>query len=136
MNARDQRGKNTFKNEWLGKDEHKDWLQRKSSTHARCILCQKDISVQNMGEAALTSHAKPGPPGKPTKHERLANEKKKAANSLATLHFLPKPSSSTAGGAAIKSTIKSTIIPLNVTNAEIRWVLKVVRAQYSCLELN
>ena len=36
---------------------------QRSSTHVNCKLCLKEISIVNMGEAALKFHAKENPSG-------------------------------------------------------------------------
>ena len=83
---RDKRGNNQFQPVWLSTYK---WIKQKSLTHVTCTLCLKDVAYDNMGEAALKSHAKPNQPGKlPTKHQKLSAEREKASNSLSVLHFV------------------------------------------------
>ena len=73
---------NSFQTAWLSKPEYKDWLRKKSKTHATCILCKRDFAVDNMGEAAIKSHARGGT------HAQLAKEQADARKSLSILHFV------------------------------------------------
>lgn len=52
-------GKCVFNNVWLHADKYKSWLVRVDDPgKAKCVLCCKVFDIANMGEAALTSHAK------------------------------------------------------------------------------
>ena len=130
-----QRGKNKFKDIWLSKVEYKPWLEKKTDHVARCNLCMKDISVDNMGEAAITSHRTSA------KHVKLLKEHNEAKNSLSLLHFLPaKPISSIDSVSTSQSTkFNELAVPLSVVSAEIRWALKSVLSHFSmrsCLDVN
>ena len=48
-----------FNTAWMSKEEYKSWLQPVPSdnTRAKCTLCMKTISLSNMGEKAIKSHA-------------------------------------------------------------------------------
>ncbi|KAM9344489.1 uncharacterized protein fsbp isoform 2-T2 [Pholidichthys leucotaenia] len=52
-------GKCKFQDSWLSKEVFQDWLEKDAqNVHvARCRACCKSIKLENMGEAALTSHA-------------------------------------------------------------------------------
>ncbi|XP_051238135.1 uncharacterized protein LOC127353140 [Dicentrarchus labrax] len=66
-------GKCAFNISWLSKDRYKLWLEteQENDQHARCKLCKKSFDVSNMGEAALTSHAKGT---KHIQHEKTARD--------------------------------------------------------------
>ena len=145
---REKRGNNQFQTPWLSTYK---WIKKKSSTHVTCTICMKDVAFDNMGEAALKSHAKPNPPGKaPTKHQRLMAEKEKTLKSLAVLHYMsptqsstsfpsPQSSQSTSRSSedqcsesptfsqqnSVQPTMDTYIMPLSVAHAEIRWVMEV-----------
>ena len=48
-----------FNTAWMSKEEYKSWLQPVPSdnTRAKCTLCMKTISLSNMGQKAIKSHA-------------------------------------------------------------------------------
>ena len=48
-----------FNTDWLSRKECKDWLLREESdnTKGRCKICKKTLSLSNMGETAVRSHA-------------------------------------------------------------------------------
>ena len=126
-------GKNKFQDNWLSKTEYKIWLEKKNDYIAKCKLCRKDISVDNMGETALKSHVSTG------KDSRLVKEHKEPRNSLSVLHFLPQTSSSTADSTstststpkASSANLQEIAIPLSVISAEIKWALKSVLSHFS-----
>ena len=156
--TREKMGTNSFQASWLANPDYKDWLRRKSSTHATCTLCLTDFSIQNMGEAAIKSHAKVNPPEKKsTKHQKLRAEQIKARGSLSVLHYLncqnAETSTSTSVNALptntesvtdvsspslLQSSLEYLVIPLSIIHAEIRWTMKLVLSNLSfrsCLGL-
>ena len=123
----------------------------------------KEVAFDNMGEAALKTHAKPNPPGKAlTKHQRLMAEKEKASKSRSVLHYMsptqsstsfpsPQSSQSTSRSSedqcsesptfsqqnSVQPTMDTYIMSLSVAHAEIRWAMKVVTSYFSlrCLDI-
>ena len=113
----------------------KSWLKPdKFPSQAICTFCNNAlVSVEKMGVSALSSHAQ----GK-------NKEKEKQQSPFSCLFFQPssrklKQKQSNSSASSSSSTIDSLIIPLSVSKAEIRWVLKIVSSSFSlrsCLNLN
>ena len=113
----------------------KSWLKpEKVPSQAICTFCNNAlISVEKMVVSALSSHAQ----GK-------NKEKEKQQSPLSCLFFQPssrklKQKQSNSSASSSSTTIDSLIIPLSVSKAEIRWVLKIVSSNFclrSCLNLN
>ncbi len=52
-------GKCRFNNVWLHDEKYKGWLEKDQDPGlAKGMLCRKRFDISNMGEAALSSHAK------------------------------------------------------------------------------
>lgn len=52
-------GRCSFNNIWLHVEKNKSWLEKvEDPGRVEYVLCSKTFDVANMGEAALTSHAK------------------------------------------------------------------------------
>ena len=48
-----------FNDNWLVKAAYKSWLKRSSNVDkAFCTVCGKDFSISEMGESAVSTHAK------------------------------------------------------------------------------
>ena len=147
-------GKTIFQISWLDDKRFKSWLKRgQNPSEAVCMLCcNSKINIEKMGISALLSHAK----GK--KHI----EREKTTSPLSSIFFQTKStvsleSASTSNSSSIdqnrklsensldiKSSnsnrlIENMVVPVSVSLAEIRWVLKVVSSSFSlrsCLNLN
>lgn len=115
-------------------DKYKMWLEKVSDRgKARCGLCSKIIDISNMGEAALTSHAKG------TKHQAVVAAREGSSMSLTSFFSPPSTSTSvtpTAGSSICQTqgTRQGTIS--NVTRQEslrpeVLWALKVANSHYS-----
>ncbi|KAK0143227.1 hypothetical protein N1851_018653 [Merluccius polli] len=123
-------GKCQFNNVWLHLDKYKTWLEKvEDPSKARCGLCSKIIDISNMGEAALTSHAKGA------KHKAVVAVRE--GSSMTITSFFSSPSTSTSvtpTAGSSQGTIQGTIS--NVTRqdslrAEVLWALKVANSHYS-----
>ena len=127
------RGKNSFNSLWLDVDRFKAWLAAVPNRYdlARCKICNRNFKIDNGGVSNIISHTKSN------KHINL----EKSCRSYCTLYFKKKEAPiSTASTTVTKSTAKDKAPnnPLSSTEAEIRWVLKVVMAQFtfrSCLDI-
>jgi hypothetical protein len=117
-----------FQQKWLEDDRFKHWIRKKDDTIVKCSYCCKDVSVANMGEAALTSHMK----GK--KHI----EKSPSDESIKTL--MPPTSAPTPAPGNVsecanepekQKTVDKMLINVSTFEAEIRWVLNIVYSKYS-----
>ena len=109
MKGRDKRGENQFQQSWKTKY---DWIKYKSATHITCILCNKDVAYNNMGEPALKSHAKPNGANKnPTKHQMLAAERERSRRSLSVLHFKDLNTPASSSSSVESSTSTTTDLP-------------------------
>ena len=137
------RGKNSFNSAWLDDDRFKAWLAAVPNRNdlARCKICNRNFKIDNGGVSNIISHTKSN------KHIDL----EKSSRSYSTLYFKKKEAPiSTDSTTVTKSTAKDKAsnnrnttlenlrVPLSSTEAEIRWVLKVVMAQFtfrSCLDI-
>ena len=122
------RGTNQFNVEWL--EDERLLAQGPSVNQAKCILCHKMFELGNMGVSGLLIHVKG------TKHKNNVSAKQ----SLSTLFFSnnkTKDSTSNITTPAVKNPVDSMLIPLSVTQAEIRWAIKTVISHFSyrsCLD--
>ena len=122
------RNKNKFQDKWLSDVTFKKWLTKDTDIHsARCKLCPKVFSIGNMGASALVSH------GNSDMHKDRVKDFDRSRET-AQLFFgnQSKPASSSGN-------LDQLVIPTDVTKAEIRWVLKVVKSHFplrSCIDLN
>ena len=93
----------TFREEWLLKDDFKNWLKQhdSSNTHAVCGICRSDIFIGSIGIGAIESHRK----GK--KHiERLVRR-----SNPSVLGYFPNPSlSSTTSPSTSQSQVREKYI--------------------------
>lgn len=52
-------GRCSFNDVWLHTEKYTSWLEKTDNKgEAKCPVCNKTFDISNMGEAALTSHAK------------------------------------------------------------------------------
>ena len=70
---REKKGTNQFHQSWLTKY---DWVKYKNATYVTCVLCNRDLAINNMEESALKRHEQPNPPEKdPSKHQKFKFQK-------------------------------------------------------------
>lgn len=96
---------------------------------AKCRLCGgKTFDISNMGEAALTSHAKGG------KHQSAAAREATATpitGFLTTARATATPSSTSLSSATKQAFITDAVTKNEVLTAEVMWALKVANSHYS-----
>ena len=104
-------GKCRFNNAWLRNEKYMSWVSSdKDPGRAKCRLCgDKTFDISNMGEAALTSHAKGA------KHQSAA------ASGAAPAFSPPQP------GQLLRQTARLSLW----STAEVMWALKVANSHYS-----
>ncbi|KAK0151782.1 hypothetical protein N1851_006846 [Merluccius polli] len=118
-----------FNNAWLQMNKYSWVTADKDPGRAQCRLCGgKSIDISNMGEAALSSHAKG------SKHQSAAASE---ATATPITGFFTTPrttttSSSTSLSSATKqASITDAVMKNDVLTAEIMWALKMVNSHYS-----
>ena len=118
--------------QWSQMPEFKSWLIRgDDNTTAKCRVCpipRNNIELSNMGKQSLKSHAS----GK--KHcERLALYSQTSRISFIpiTKSQPPPPPIQTPINSSKISTLDSYVMSDSVTDAEIRWTLKIVLSYFS-----
>jgi hypothetical protein len=136
----------TFQDEWLKKDEYRQWLTRDklSNTRAQCFLCAKVIDVSTMGASALRSHME----GK--KHSDKLTVKMKCmeisvdieeptisnSSSQASSQAKSKANSSSSCKSACSSTCSRPVTNQELKVADIWAALNVVNSGYSFYSCN
>ena len=136
------RGKNSLNSAWLDDNRFKAWLAvvPKRNDLAKCKICNRNFKIDNGGASNIISHTK--------SNEHIYLEK--SSRLYATLYFKKKEAPISTDSTTVKKsttkhkasnnrniTLKNLRVSLSSTEAEIRWVLKVVMAQftfYSCLD--
>ena len=107
-----------FQEAWLQNPKFSTWIQQTAiQTEAKCKLCCKTIDLSNMGTRALESHAQSA------KHVKLNNE-----SGAIKMFFSPKSADHN------KNDVKGQNdfhVSNGVTDAEIRWVLNIVKKHVS-----
>ena len=129
-----------FHSDWMMIDEFKEWLlpDNADSTKAKCKLCQKSITLSNMGTRALKSHAQ----GK--RHQSLLlhvvkgtvdlkeyfkkPEETEASTSKSQPSELPREEGKQKSEAV---SISKFILTQEQHKAEILWALKCVMSHFS-----
>ena len=136
------KGQCKFDKKFVTDSKYKLWLVSVDDIYkGKCKLCNKEFCIKAGCESAIISHAK----GKT--HIKLVEEKKSASKSLASLFFMPGPSTSSnvptsstvpVSSNASKSPKTSQRIldgvaeqALQALHAEIRWATKSVRSHFS-----
>ena len=134
-------GKNSF-NSAFDDDRFKAQLAAVPNRNdlARCEICNRNFKIDNGGVSNIISHTKSN------KHIDL----EKSSRLYSTLYFkkieAPISTDSTTGAKSTakdkasnrKKPLENLRVPLSSTETEIRWVLKVVMAQFtfrSCLDI-
>ncbi len=127
-------GKCRFNNVWIHDEyKYKGWLEKDQDPgRAKCTLCRKMFDISNMGEAALSSHAKGA------KHQSAAAAACSTAPNPITGFFTrvtdvtPAPSCGASFSATVKQgTILSAASRNETLTAEVLWALKVANSHYS-----
>ncbi|XP_072564133.1 uncharacterized protein [Paramormyrops kingsleyae] len=127
-------GKCRFNNVWLHSEKYNAWLEKdQDPRRAKCRLCHKTFDISNMGEAALSSHAKGA------KHQSAAAAaQQSASNPIAgfftqvTNVMIPSASCSASLSSTTKQgTILSAVSRNETLTAEVLWALKVANSHYS-----
>ena len=128
-------GKCSFSNVWLHSDKYKSWLEKTGDNgKAKCAVCNKMFDVSNMGEAALTSHAKGA-----KHHAAVTAREASAITSFFRPPTTPKTatvtpavcSSSTATSSLKQGTLSNVVTRNEVLTSEVLWALKVANAHFS-----
>ena len=144
---KDRHSISTFQCSWLSEEEFKSWVRRATShTKARCDWCKIDIDLTTMGKSALVNHAR-----RSKKHIEI-KKLREGPSAAALANFrndtksdLPAPdlevveSSTKAEESTGQQTLDTFQVPKLVTEAEIKWILKVVMSHMSfrsCVGLN
>lgn len=126
-------GKCIFNLNWLEKDLYKDWLLAVGNNkhEAKCKVCNKNISVASMGEAALTSHMS------------FKRHKKLLEAMLSAKKVFASPSSAAASSqqsdgkekdnkdSESKKKLQNYLQTSETLDAEILWVLRTVKWHHS-----
>ncbi len=126
-------GKCRFRNVWIQDEKYKGWLEKDQDPgRAKCTLCRKTFDISNMGEAALSSHAKGA------KHQSAAAAACATAPNPITGFFIrvtdvtPAPNCGASLSATVKQgTILSAASRNETLTAEVLWALKVANSHYS-----
>ncbi|CAL8254923.1 unnamed protein product [Arctogadus glacialis] len=111
-------GKCRFSNAWLRNEKYMSWVSSdKDPGRAKCRLCgDKTLDISNMGEAALTSHAKG------TKHQSAAASGAKSnpiTGFLTTTARATATANSTSLSLAKQSSITDAVTKKEVLTAEV-----------------
>lgn len=118
-----------FNSVWLHAEKYKLWLERvEDPGRAKCKLCQKTFDIANMGEAALTSHAKGA------KHQGAMVARQACASNSITGFFKPQTATTLTPATTDTSSLKqgTIVVTRNETlRAEIIWALKVVSHSFA-----
>ena len=134
-----------FNKEWMDKVEYKDWLlpEPSNNTKAKCRLCMRSLSLSNMGEPALKSHAQGMKHQNAVKMSRkntsvwgfLKKDDQKASTSTQKEEPLAYKESAELSAVAAEEKRSSSVTKLTLTReqhkAEIFWALKSVMSHFS-----
>ena len=137
------RGKNSFNSALLDDDRFKAWLVAVPNRNdsARCKICNRNIKIDSGGVSCLISHTKSNKLIDLDKSSCLYSSlyfKKKEAPISSDSTTVTKSTAKDKASSNRNTTLENLRVPLSSTEAEIRWVLKVVTAQFtfhSCLDV-
>lgn len=98
-------GECSYQEAWNADSKFKDWISKESDKYAKCRICQKSISIENMGESALTSHMRG------TKHREKFESRSKSARTSILSFFGTKSTSTCSSSSSRETTETSTTEP-------------------------
>ena len=131
-----------FHDIWLENELYKSWLKKVDTTTASCSICHRNFDVSNGGESVIKRHAGLSHCQRQWKRHKLntavpsagrldGHLKKKTSKVDVDVDVKkPGPSNATNGPANVfcQESISAMVEKSSVTEAKIRWCLKVVES--------